>query len=124
LSNVNGIYISIVLSDGKFYVTTDKKGIISGFKTSQEGVTAYENLYMEWHKKDYEASMSACLNHMAFRPSIVKVSGVEEIRKIVGDEPHLFDISHVSGFLTGIQIPDPVVGQEYWDKGAKPQLIK
>jgi|ADurb_Leu_01_Slu_FD_contig_111_204794_length_4986_multi_2_in_0_out_0_3 hypothetical protein len=118
------IYISIMKSDDKFYITTDKKGIISGFKTKEDGVSSYEKLYMEWHQRSHEASMSACLGYMTFQPSIVKVSGVDEIRKMVGNEPHLFDLSHVSGYMTGIQIPDPAVGQEYWDKGAKPQLIK
>ena len=121
---MSDFYISIMLSDEKFYITTDKKGVISAFKTEQDGLKSFEELYMEWHRKDYKESMSPCINNSYFKPSIVKVSGIEEIRKMVGDEPHLFDISHSSGFLTGIQIPDLVVGQEYWDKGAKPQLIE
>ena len=121
---MNDFYISIVLSDGKYYITTEENGVISAFKTDQDGLNYYESSYMEWHKRSNEAPMSACINHMTFSPSIVKVSGLEEIKKMVGPEPHLFGLSHVSGHMTGIPIPDLEVGQKYWDKGAKPKLIK
>jgi hypothetical protein len=121
---MDDIYISIILSDGNYYITTDRKGIISAFVSEKSGLDAYEKMYMEWHDRSHEASMSACLNHITFQPSIVKVSGVDEIKKIVGEDPHLFDLRNVSGFMTGLKISDIEIGKKYWDKGAKPQLIK
>lgn len=124
MTEIKDVYISIVWSGGEYYITTDHRGIISAFVSEKNGLDAYENMYMEWHNRSHEASMSACLGHMTFQPSIVKVSGVDEIKKIVGDEPHIFDLRHVSGYMTGLKIPDPEVGKKYWDKGAKPKLIK
>ena len=116
------IYISIVLSGGQFYILTDKSGSITAFRDTEDGTSYYETSYNASHERGYEASMSACINNMTYSPSIIKVSGLEEIRTMVGPEPHLFDLRHVSGYMTGIPIPDPVVGQEYWDKGVKPRL--
>lgn len=122
--NNEEFYISIVLSDDNYYITTQKNGVILAFKTEQDGLNHYESSYMEWYQRGHEASMSACLNHMTFRPSIVKVLGLEEIKNMVGPEPHLIGLNHVSGHMTGIPIPDLEVAQKYWDKGMKTQLIK
>jgi hypothetical protein len=116
-------YISIVLSGGRYYIATSKTGVISAFPTAKDGTKFYEDSYNTSHERGYEASMSACINHMTYSPSIVKVSGLDEIKKMVGPEPHLFGLSHISGSMTVISIPDLSVGQEYWDKGEKPKLI-
>lgn len=44
-------------------------------------------MYNTKHQGNYETSMSACINWICFRPSIIEVSGVEDIKqRIVGEK--------------------------------------
>jgi len=112
MSEIKDVYISIMFSDGEYYITTDHRGIISAFISEKAGIESYKNLYTTWNR------------NTTFQPSIVRISGVDEIKKIVGDDPRLFNLSYASGYITGIRIPDKKIGEEFWNKGAKPQFIK
>ena len=121
---MNDIYISVVKCNEKYYIAMGREsGVVNAYLTQEDGLKSYEKTYNEWHNRSHEASMSACLNYMYFQPSVVFVSGIQEIMKIASP-PAIYDLHHVSGHMVGLLIPDSKVGEEYWNRGKKPQLVK
>jgi hypothetical protein len=97
----------------------DKVAYIYGFKSKKEGLRYFEDAYNRNHDMSYEASMSACINHIFFQPSIVSLT-IEEI-KAIGPQK-LLRLSHISGFMTILSLPRKAA-KPIWDAGAKPKLI-
>lgn len=104
-------------------VAGDDKMVI-GFKTKAEGLAYYEKGYRAGHQRSYEGSMSACINWMFFRPSIVRTTE-ETLNEICKKAPDgrimMSGLSHVSGFMRGIQLMEKEA-EILWKKGTKPSL--
>lgn len=94
---------------------------IRGFKSEAEGLEYFESAYRRAHHRSYEGSMSACINFMFFRPSIMKLS-IPEIETLI-EERKIVRAQNVAGGVDYL----PLVAdktQPIWEKGAKPALIK
>jgi hypothetical protein len=63
--------------------------------------------------------MSACINAISFRPSILKLS-IEEIKQHLDGDAHAVTIRNVSGSMTLLPLKDV---DQLWESGRKPQLI-
>lgn len=118
------IYISIIKSNDNYYIKLNRSSAVEAFKTETEGVRFFEDGYNRHIQSGAEGAASACLNNMFFSPSIVCVEGLKEIKKIVGDHPKPYSLSHVSGYMVALMIPDINIGEDYWNKGVKPRLSK
>jgi hypothetical protein len=92
---------------------------IQGFTSLQEGLRYFEDSYNRAHGRSYEASMSACINAISFRPSILQMS-IEEIKAKLADGAKVVQIRNVSGSMVLLPLAD---AEQLWESGAKPQLI-
>lgn len=124
-------YISIIQMNGAGTLHRDRYGLlmtktdegiwmIHGFQTETDGIRYYEDGYNKAHAISYEGSMSACINYMFFRPSIVNMS-LEAIESMV-DEQVVHTMRNVAGtchFLPLIH----AVADVRWNAGTKPRLI-
>ena len=121
----NFYVILIEVSNGLFLLTRDRKMDIHAFKTEKEALEHFEDGYNDCHKRGYESSMSACINNITFRPSVIEIPTPNEIEylqnNVVGKEPHGFTIRNVSGMMYGLStIPE---AKKLWENGVKPKLI-
>lgn len=116
-----------VTVDGKhqyLLLVNEKKTAIHGFRTLREGLNCFTDMYESGHRRSYEASMSACLNWMFFRPVILEASE-EDIRSWFSDpsKTAIHDASCGAGFFSGVKL-DEEIGQRLWESGTKPELIR
>ena len=122
--NVNNImYIAIIKSGEKFFVMANRDdNSIAVFESVGDGLRSFEDAYNRNHRRGFEASMSACINYIQFQPSIVKVEGLEDVKKrICPDQPRLARLNSIAGIMTVITTREGI--EEIWEKGRKPQLI-
>jgi hypothetical protein len=94
---------------------------VHAFKTSEEATGFFEEAYNRKHNSGYEASMSACINFIQFQPKIIKINGMEDLKKIAADPPKLVSIGGVAGWMTGITTSD--LAKKLWEEGISPKLI-
>ena len=125
--NTKAIVALIETNSGVFLMMTDprfekksKKSEIQGFESIQEGVAFFERAYNAAHQGSYESSMSACINNIFFRPSIVEFNNVEEIVPFLAEPVQLMTLTCVAGRLYGLKFKD---AKNLWEKGTKPELI-
>jgi len=116
-------YIALIKADNNIIVMVNRSdNSIQAFHTEQEGTNHFEEMYNNNHARDYTSSMSALINNMSFRPSIVGVESLDEvINNILSDPPKLLKLQNVSGMMKGVSTRKGA--EEYWDKGVKPQMI-
>jgi len=119
------VHVSLLKTrnDGKeqIWLLANEDGSVCGFNSAPEGANYYEDVYRRNHSRGFEASMSACLNFIAFEPSIVSLP-MEELKELVKMPCTLHKLSHVSGFVSAI----PTIktkSLKYWKKGYHPRLI-
>jgi hypothetical protein len=118
-------YISVIQAQGKYYLLIDKDTkTIVGWHTEKEAVSYYEELYNNYHYRNYEGSMSACLNAIMMRPSICLMPSIEELQtRLLGDPPHrMASVWCIAGGFTGTECR-AVTAKDIWESGRKPRLI-
>ena len=116
------IYIVLFECDNRLCIMADNENSIMAFETLEKGLNYFESAYNRKHSLGYEASMSACISFMQYRPSVIMVDGLDEIRDRIADvEPHLIQFSGLSGRMKGITTRPEA--KEYFDKGSVPKLI-
>ena len=117
------MYIVLIESEENYYILVNSKDYsVLGFSTEKEGIEYFEKAYKSCHSRSYEGSMSACLNFLIFRPSIIKIEDLEDIRdNIAAEKPHKITLSHVSGSMDVITTREKA--KELWKSGKKPRLI-
>lgn len=94
---------------------------IRGFKSEQDGLEYFESAYRRAHQRSYEGSMSACINAIFFRPSIVQLS-IPEIHTLI-EEQKVVRAHHTSGMIDYV----PLIAEKaepIWEKGSKPALYR
>lgn len=116
-------YIALIKAGNHIVVMVNRSdNAIQAFHTEQEGIDHFEGMYNINHARDYTSSMSALINNISFRPSIVGVESLDEvINNILSDPPKLLKLQNVSGRMMGISTRE--CAEDYWEKGAKPQMI-
>jgi hypothetical protein len=116
-------YIVLVKSENKIWLLlSDNKSIVS-FHTPVEGTKWFEKAYQERHARSFEASMSACIHHLFFQPSIVEVPNIEFIDKnILSADRRVYRIGNVAGRMLVAETQPGAA--EMWEKGSKPKLIQ
>jgi hypothetical protein len=122
---MDAIYVVLIKSGGEIYVMLDDDAKVISFKTENEGVNYFEDIYNEYHKRGHTWSTSACIYYMTFQPSIVKVKDLEEIKSFLAEkEPNIkpVRIGNVSGAMIVI-LTEKEIGQKKWDEGTKLKLI-
>lgn len=120
-------YVCLVKADGvtgllMTRVTEGGKDIwnIHGFESKMDGIRYFEDAYNRNHGRSYEASMSALINAISFRPSILQLS-IPEIERMM-PEKAVVTVRNVSGRMTLLPL-DPEKANSFWDAGVKPDLI-
>lgn len=118
------MYVSLVKTDSNLLLLCDREGNVTAFPTETEGIRYYEDSYRRFHLRSHESSMSACLNWMTYRPSILPVADTADIMKrLVGAVPfRRVTCHHVSGSMEGIVCAAENADKE-WEAGTKPRLI-
>lgn len=107
----------------EYYIVTNKDNSIAAYKTVEDGLSTVEKMYNKKHYSNYEGSMSACINWMTFQPAIISFDSIETLAKaLLTQEPRVFALSHVSGFMNGIRC-DKAKAKKVWDRARKPELI-
>lgn len=116
------MYIVLIQSKEDYYILANSDDSISSFNTEEDAIKYFEKGYRSYHYRSYEGSMSACLNFLTFRPSIIKIKDVEDIRdNIAAEKPRKITLSHVSGSMDVITTREKA--KELWESGKKPRLI-
>lgn len=106
---------------GLLAAETDGVWHILGFPSEQAGLEYFEKAYERFHSRGYEASMSACLNWLFFKPSIIRAT-IEELREMVAKQS-VSRIGNVSGSVNVIPLKTSLA-KPMWESGSKPALIK
>lgn len=104
---------------------SDEEGCVRGFASVGAARAHFEDAYRQKHAQSYEGSMSACIHHMMYRPSVVTIRGTEDARRLVqlDDEGRTTLQRHwgvaggVRGFVCG------PAGLTAWEAGCKPRLV-
>lgn len=116
-------FVSIVKTTEDLHLVLSKdtngQWNVQGWHSKKEALAYYENGYQNFHKRDYQSSMSACINWMSFQPSIVALT-LDEIKELVSDMQR-HSLRNIAGGFDGIQLKPEAVA--IWENGAKPRLI-
>lgn len=113
-------YIALIKKDSDTYIMLNKDNSVTGFSSLRKGLDFFENGYNSNHRRGYEASMSAALHHITFQPRIVEIED-NKLMEYVGENPSLYQLSHVSGFYKGVKLL-PKFNSMY-KNGVAPKLI-
>jgi|ERR1700739_29243 len=113
-SEVTGVLLTLT---GK--TEESKTYMIQGFETLKEGLRYFEDSYNRAHGRGYEASMSACINGIFFRPSILKLS-IPDLKKHLEEGVKPVTVRNISGSMTLLPMVDATA---LWESGSKPRLI-
>jgi NAD/NADP transhydrogenase beta subunit len=120
------LYVSLLdMSNKGIFLVANRDGSIMGFETFNKGLEYYEAGYRSSRGLGYEGAMSALINSITFNPSIVQFESLEEIvEKLFNgkSEAKLVSVSHVSGFVTAIEIANQENARTLWDSGVKPRM--
>jgi hypothetical protein len=121
------MYAAIIKAGGDFYLMCDSESkSITGWKSLEEALESFEGVYDEFHKRNYESSMSATLNWLFYQPSIIPL--------IEKDIPTLFTseeltnikmttLRNVSGRMSGVKLTKES-SINMWETGTKPKLLR
>ncbi len=115
------IHFCIVEAETKLYIMLNDDNTIVGYENETAGVRSWEDAYNRSHRRGYEASMSACINAISFRPSIVSAADIDEIESLLAPDRSVVAVRNVAGGIRGACTN--VKAKEYWDRGVKPRLI-
>lgn len=116
-------YVCIVKTSqaiGLMMTVENRVATIHGFHTPMEGLRYFEDGYNSNHGRSYEASMSACINGITFRPSILKLS-LDEIRALA-PAMSVVKVRNSSGGMVILPL-DAEKAEALWETGSKPKLI-
>lgn len=116
-------FVCIVKAGGTIGVmmtVENKVASIHGFHSRLDGLRYFEDGYNSNHARSYEASMSACINGISFRPSVLKLS-LDEISALA-PELRIVKVRNNSGSMTLLPL-DPAKAEVLWESGDKPKLI-
>jgi hypothetical protein len=101
---------------------TDRQGVLTAFKSAREGLDHFEGGYRAGHGRSYEGSMSACINWMQFRPTIVSFESMDDIYKAMGPGPYkLNSVQSIAGYMSGVFLPAENV-EALTKRGVTPRL--
>jgi len=120
-----GMVVCLVQADDKIYLLANEEArCILSFNSVKDGLAYFEDAYNLRHVRSFESSISACLHHITFQPSIVTIQGYNELKEKIVDENNMMgiDLSHVSGFMTVLATRP--TAREYWENGRKPGLAQ
>jgi len=92
---------------------------IQGFESLGDGLRYFEDAYNRAHGRSYEASMSACINAISFRPSILRLS-IDTIKEHLAEGTGVITVRNVSGSMSLLPLVD---AEQLWESGEKPKLI-
>ncbi len=120
-----GHAIVLMKCEGKFYTVVNQDNSISAFKSVEDGLASFENIYDRKHNS-YEGSMSACINWMTFQPAILWFEDVAAIRNtlfagVKDEDIRVYHHTHVSGGFRGLLCGPEA--ESYWNAARKPALI-
>lgn len=107
-------------------VMTDKAGMIAAFETEQKALEYFEGGYTAGHRRSYESSMSACIHAITFRPKVLTFNDFDELKAALfagSDQGSKINFNNLSGFYTGIVIPDNETTKELLNKGVEPKIF-
>jgi hypothetical protein len=105
-----------------FFILSDDDGVIQIENSESTWVRSFEDKYNAKHRQNYEGSMSACINYISFRPSVVRVESAEDIGERLLNIPFkIQSVRNVSGGFTGVTSDKDM--SEEWEKGVKPRMI-
>lgn len=122
---MENFYVVAIKAGGDVYLLLDDRGEIVSYENEEKGVKSFEDIYNDYHKRDYSYSAATCINYITFQPSIIKVKDLEEIKELLLVENEEFcprTLSHITGTINGILLKKEI-GEKLWDEGAKPRLI-
>lgn len=117
-------YIVLMKTDDHIAVLANREdGSIAAKQHSHEWVQQFEDQYNRAHVRSYESSMSACINGIMMRPSIVQVNGLDDIKQRILDEKtaQLMSFRNIAGGFQGIISKTDL--EKVWDEGINPRLI-
>ena len=122
------ISVAILKADQNFYLMLtgkDEGFCIMAWETPRKALNYFERGYNECHWRNYEASMSACINFILFQPVVVSFSSLEDIKTKLGlsDTIRPHRISNISGSYVVLPL-DKSLAEPIYEAGITPRLIK
>ncbi len=98
---------------------------VLGFDSLQKGLDYFTGGYNKHHDRGYEASMSACINYITFKPVIVVADDFEALMDVLVDRNNLrlTRIGNISGSYHVVTCKDIATAKVIYDGGTSPQLI-
>jgi hypothetical protein len=120
--------VAILKADSRFWLLLGKdegQYVIHGWDNIAAAVDYFEGAYNANHARGFEASMSACINHLQFAPAIVVFDDLQDLeRKLLpSSTPRVAKhLSSVSGGYDVIPL-ETHVAEPIWRAGRHPFLI-
>lgn len=115
--------VALVEAGGVIRLMSGSDGVIEAFKTVKEGLDAFETPRRSGHARGYEASMSALIHAISFRPSIIQVEGTKDLEDLLGEPPwSVTGFGNVSGRMCGLEIKDQEKARKVFEGGNIPSL--
>ncbi len=117
------IFILLVEVNDAFYILSDDDGTVCGYDTEKAALDMVEGGYNSSHRRGYEASMSACVNWLFFKPKVVSTTGTDDLlaRFFLTPQCTAVRLGSVAGSMTGLLCDRDV--KAIWDAGVAPRLI-
>jgi hypothetical protein len=116
-------HVALIRTARDYFVLLNHDRSICGFISIEAGRDSFEGMYMDSHRRSYEGSMSACINHITFQPAFISIESLDEIYRWVADPERMkvCSVSNVSGHFVGLLL-DSTKAASVWERGAKPKL--
>jgi hypothetical protein len=144
-------YVVILNTSDKYWLMLHKDGphaySVLGWNNLDKALAYFEEGYRQSHQRNYEGSMSACINYIQFQPRIVEFADLADLENRLlphplPDVPEAKDImdaliatkhpeavsrvpcrvSHISGRYDCLPLINELA-QPFWAAGRSPSLI-
>ena len=104
----------------KYYLMTEGTSAL-GFLDVADGLRYFEGSYKQAvHGGSVQQSTSAVIHMMQFNPSVVALTNMEDLEKLVTLPAHVMRLNSVAGSLTGIECKPEA--KKVWESGQKPGI--
>lgn len=90
-------------ADKEWYISADTDGVDGGYEIKPL-IDRYEKGYMECHHRSYESSMSACINNVFYKWSIIKCD-ISKLNNMI-QSMSLYKSWNISGGAKGLKLKE------------------
>lgn len=114
-------YATVFATPEGHFLSCERDGAVLIADTCKEAAQGQEDVYNEFHNRGYEASMSACMFHIQFRPMIVELPS-DTAELLHNLEGKVYRLSSIAGNGYGWKIKPECI-ETMLNNSVTPRLI-